>query len=404
MKRKVILSILLFCLMAIKGYSQTGFVINAKIIGLPDGRKVYLRGEDKEDHFAGEILDSTQIKKGKIQFKGHVDFPQCYNLVIEKQSDQRFSSVIPVFIENNKINISAELDEKMTELEALLLNRGYSYNNVNVTGSESHDLYLKFVRRYEPLNKQSEDAFEAYINYLNPGKGKKRGRISEGIKLLGPIDSAKAVVRNYIGEFIRQNNSNPVSLYILKKYKTSLTGSGLSEYLATLSPELRSSDLASSLAEKAEVLKKSDVGANFVDFAFNDKDGNPVKLSDHVGKGKYTLLDFWASWCNPCRADIPHLKEVYELYHPEGFEIISISMDDNKDKWLKAVAEEKMSWLQVSDLKSFTGELSKIYNFTGIPTCILIGPDGKIVTRYMRGLWMDKTLIELYGNKFGDKF
>lgn len=92
------------------------------------------------------------------------------------------------------------------------------------------------------------------------------------------------------------------------------------------------------------------------------------------------------------------------MYHPAGFEVISISMDDSKEKWLKAVDEEKMKWLQVSDLKAFTGELSKLYNFNGIPTCVLVGPDGQIVTRNMRGSWMDKKLIELYGNKFANKF
>jgi hypothetical protein len=79
-------------------------------------------------------------------------------------------------------------------------------------------------------------------------------------------------------------------------------------------------------------------------------------------------------------------------------------MDDDKAKWLKAIKDEKMSWLQVSDLKAFKGNLSKLYNFNGIPTCVLIDPTGNIVTRNMRGSWMDKKLIDLYGNKFGDKF
>ena len=139
---------------------------------------------------------------------------------------------------------------------------------------------------------------------------------------------------------------------------------------ASFSPEIRNSAAGKDLQEAVAKTVKTAVGSQYADFAFEDKDGKPVKLSDHVGKGKYVLLEFWASWCGPCRADIPHLKEVYDLYHPAGFEVISISMDDSKDKWLQAVEEEKMKWLQVSDLKAFQGELSKLYNFNGIPTCV----------------------------------
>jgi hypothetical protein len=98
------------------------------------------------------------------------------------------------------------------------------------------------------------------------------------------------------------------------------------------------------------------------------------------------------------------LKEIYELYHPTGFEIIGISMDSNKGSWLTAVADEQMPWLQASNLEAFNGDLDKVYNFNGIPACVLVGPDGTIVDRNMRGSWMDRKLIELYGNKFGDKY
>src|SRR5699024_299911 len=138
----------------------------------------------------------------------------------------------------------------------------------------------------------------------------------------------------------------------------------------------------------------------FPNLTLKNPEGNTIKLSDYVGKGKYVLLNFWASWCGPCRADIPHLQEVYNLYHPEGFEIISISMDENKDDWLEALDEEQMKWLQISNLKGFEDSVSKLYNFRGIPTDILVGPEGYIITRNMRGSWMDKKLIELYGNKF----
>lgn len=400
MKRITLLYLLIIVInYQAQSQSKGNYTLTVNVPKSADGRKVYLRSEEAP----GKPLDSTTVKNGTFSFTGSVPYPQFFTMVFNKQEKQRFASVIPVFVENKKISVSAGLDSNATELEALY-SGGFPYAKIKVAGSPSHDLFLKYSAGYEPLKALSSNAFNAYIAYLNPGKDKQKGPISEGIKLVENIDASKANLLDYVKTFIKNNNSSPVALYVAQKNIGSLTAKEIDETLATLSPALKSSVGGKSLLEKVAVIKKTAVGSKFVDFAFNDKDGNPVKLSDHVGKGKYTLLEFWASWCGPCRADIPHLKEAYELYHPAGFEVISISMDDDKNKWLKAINEENMTWLQVSDLKAFKGDFSKVYNFNGIPTCVLVGPDGEIITRNMRGLWMDKKLIELYGNKFGAKF
>ncbi|TKC03663.1 TlpA disulfide reductase family protein [Pedobacter frigoris] len=399
--KKIALFYSLIIMITYQAQSQTkgNYTLNVTVPKSADGRKVYLKSEETP----GKALDSTTVKNGAFSFTGSVPYPQFFTLVFNKLEKQRFASTIPVFVENKKINVSAGLDSNATELEALYTG-GFPYEKINVTGSPAHDLFMKYSAGYEPLKALNSKAFDAYIAYLNPGKDKEKGPISEGIKLVENIDVAKANLLTYVKSFIKNNNTSPVALYVAKKNIGSLSAKEIDEALASLSPALKSSVGGQSLLEKAAVIKKTAVGSKFVDFAFNDKDGKPVKLSDHVGKGKYTLLEFWASWCGPCRADIPHLKEAYALYHPAGFEVISISMDDDKDKWLKAINEENMTWLQVSDLKAFKGDFSKIYNFNGIPTCVLVGPDGEIITRNMRGLWMDKKLIDLYGNKFGAKF
>lgn len=401
MKKTSIACVLFIAFTAYQGYGQTktGFSISGTVTGATEGQKVYLRAEETP----GKAQDSTIVKNGVFEFKGSVPYPQFYTLVFNKLPKQRFGSAIPLFVENKKISVSAPLDSNMTELELNYMG-GYPYDKVKVKGSTAHELFMKYTSGYEPLKKLNSTAFDDYINYLNPGKDKQKGPISEGIKLVEAIDVTKASLLSYVRNFIKQNNAHPVALYVAKKNIGSFTAKEIDETLTSLSSELKASVGGKSLIEKATVVKKTAVGSKFVDFAFNDKDGNPVKLSDHVGKGKYVLLEFWASWCGPCRADIPHLKEAYELYHPAGFDVISISMDDDKTKWLKAIADEQMTWLQVSDLKAFAGDFSKIYNFNGIPTCVLVGPEGEIVTRNMRGLWMDKKLIDLYGNKFGDKF
>jgi thiol-disulfide isomerase/thioredoxin len=377
-----------------------GFTIKVTVKGKVNGRKVYLWLKDE----GRKPLDSTVVKNNTFQFKGRTDGPRLYKIRMDKDAkneSERFGFVIPVFVENKNIRVTVQLDGTLTELQYTYTG-GFGYHKIKVEGSPVHDQFMKYIDGFEPLKKVYRNAFDAYISYLNSRK--RKALISEGIRLTNRIDSTKNNLTDYVKTYIRENNTSPVAIHAAEENISSFSVKEIEELLSTLSPVLLASANGKSFVERANIIKRTAVGAKFVDFEFKDKDGNSVKLSDHLGKGKYVLLEFWASWCHPCRADIPHLKEVYELYHPAGFEVISVSMDDKKDNWLKALADEKMSWLQVSDLKAFAGDFSKIYNFNGIPTCVLVGPDGDIVTRNMRGRWMDQKLIEFYGNKFGDKF
>lgn len=377
--------------------------IQGSISGNIDGKMVYLK--NSEDR---KIIDSTLAKDDRFEFKGQVDYPQLFNIVIAKNDTPArpgypiYQPVIPVFVENSNIQINATLDS--IPQEDYMYSGGYNYNHVKINGSASQEVYRDFLKGYQPLADERSNIFmNEYIKYLNPEKGEKKGPVSEGVAIVTKIDHAAEKRDSYVKKFIKDHD-DAVGIYVAKDKLSSFSVKEIDEIVAGFSPELINSKAGGSLKEKAEEVKKTAAGAKYADFSFNDEKGNPVKLSEHLGKGKYVLLEFWASWCGPCRADIPHLKEVYEMYHPAGFEVVSVSMDDDQSKWLQAINEEKMTWLQVSDLKAFEGDLSKLYNFNGIPTCLLIDPDGNIVTRNMRGSWMDKKLIELYGNKFGEQF
>jgi len=110
-----------------------------------------------------------------------------------------------------------------------------------------------------------------------------------------------------------------------------------------------------------------------------------MKISDFVGKSPLVLVDFWASWCGPCRAEMPHVLKAYEQYHQQGFEIVGVSLDNNKDAWLKAIDQLKLPWPQMSDLKGWESEGAKKYNVRSIPANVLLDKDGKIVAKDLRG-------------------
>ena len=158
----------------------------------------------------------------------------------------------------------------------------------------------------------------------------------------------------------------------------------------------RNNPLLASTFRKLEGAKRKSVGATFTDFALPDMQGVEHKLSDYAGRGNYVLVDFWASWCGPCRAEMPLVKSLYEKYHPKGFEIVGISLDNNKDDWMKAVEQLGIAWPQLSDLKAWKSEAARLYDVRAIPATLLIGPDGKIVASGLRGDALRHKLAEIY--------
>lgn len=141
-------------------------------------------------------------------------------------------------------------------------------------------------------------------------------------------------------------------------------------------------------------------GKPFTDFSMADKDGKEHKLSEWIGKGtegNYVLIDFWASWCGPCRREMPNVVENYKKYHDKGFEVIGISLDKDREKWLQAVESLGLSWIHLSDLKYWNCAGAELYGIKSIPASVLVGPDGKIIANDLRGPQLGEKLKSLYG-------
>ncbi|TKC07044.1 TlpA disulfide reductase family protein [Pedobacter frigoris] len=158
----------------------------------------------------------------------------------------------------------------------------------------------------------------------------------------------------------------------------------------------KSKPAAKKIEERLAVLKHSAIGEQMPDFTQPDTEGKPVKLSDF--KGKYVLVDFWASWCHPCRAENPNVLKAYGQYKDKGFTVLGISLDDKAERWKKAIEEDQMPWTQVSDLKGFKNEVSSYYGINAIPSTLLIDPRGKIIAKDLRGKALHRKLEELLGS------
>jgi peroxiredoxin len=149
------------------------------------------------------------------------------------------------------------------------------------------------------------------------------------------------------------------------------------------------------LSELAEKMKVTAVGQVFTDFEMETPDGKSAKLSDYAGKGKVVLVDFWASWCGPCRSEMPRLIATYEKYKSKGFEIVGVSLDADRESWKNGIEQLGITWPQISDLKYWNSEGGKLYGVRSIPHTVLIDKDGTIVARGLQGVELQQSLDQL---------
>ena len=147
---------------------------------------------------------------------------------------------------------------------------------------------------------------------------------------------------------------------------------------------------------EAAAQAQSLVGQKFRDLEELDRDGKPHKLSEYVGKGRWVLVDFWAAWCNPCKVEMPNVVAAYRKYHDKGFDVVGLSLDNDRDEWIRAIREWDMPWIHLSDLKYWQSVAIQTYSVTGIPDNLLIDPEGTIVARGLRGEQLEAVLARIF--------
>lgn len=390
---------------ALQACQPEGYTIKGTLTGDVEGKTVYLCRGDNMFRFEG--IDSTVIQNGMFEFKGRLEVPELLTIKIFPDSTRtmmgergvKMRPIIPMIVENGSIEISVCLDSIPLDFDAL--DGEYDYSKVSVKGLPLQKKYME----YKQLLTSKRSATSNLSMDFHAGTRTEEGRgINDCTEFVKEYEILKKDLNAAMAQFIRDNRDNLVGLYAMKECMEMFDAATLEELTAAFPTTMKEGTLGKALFAKADTVKNCAVGAPFIDVDLFDKEGNALKLSDCITKGHYTLVEFWASWCGPCRGEIPHLKQVYQLYHPEGFDIVSISMDEKKEDWLKAIEAEGMEWIQVSDLKAFEGPLSKLYNFNGIPHCVLISPEGNILHHNARGPWLDNFMVQFYGNKFDNDY
>ncbi len=346
-------------------FAQTGYKVTFTT-NRTDIARVYLCS--RED---GAVLDSAACVGGTAVMEGQGRLPQRVALAEEKNPKKQISSFI---LDDTPTAIIQS--ETGVEVDGSPLNRKYAdaENRMNV-----------HVKKMMAL--QAEAGAAAKEN---------NGKIPEEVmkRLDGEFGAANDSLAATFRAILEENKDNLVPAAMIASYGQAVGTDMYAEYMEEYA--YKDNGMLKSVNEYLQALKRKAVGTMFTDFTMDDMQGTPRKLSDYVGKGNYVMVDFWASWCGPCRAEMPNVKKAYEQFHPKGFEIVGISFDAQKDAWEKATAQLGITWPQMSDLKAWKCEAGAIYGIRSIPATILFGPDGKVVATDLRGEELTKKLEEIY--------
>lgn len=323
------------------------------------------------------FIDTATVVNRQFVFEGKADSVDFAQIYFFKKGENKpcIGKFIGLFLENGDITIQCK-----------------NYTNI-ITGSINNNILSKYITQQNNISQPYYDALTQYQTDTTQTKEQRN-------KMFKQIEDIRknmyAQVQELTKKYINENINNFVGYTLFIQNANSLYNIEEKEnIISKLPPQYSNRQELLKIKENIAISKRTAIGQKFINFTMKTPNGQNITLAEIVTKNKITLIDFWASWCGPCRAEMPNVVSAYQTFKSKGLEIVGVSLDDNAKQWTKAIEDLKITWPQISDLKGWKCEAAQLYNIQSIPSTILIGQNGVILAKNLRGKELENKLNEL---------
>ena len=376
------LSILLFSCSKVK---DGEFLITGKAKGIENGKVVILQTLD-ESGMQTITLDSVKVQNEQFEFKGKIAEPAIYSIMFQSQN-----AAFALIAEHGEINIEVYKD---------------SIPSSKVSGTYNNDEFYKFninLKKEQKIIQKEIEGFQA----KNKTAIETAQKVNDTVILNKMTKEFKAIQKKYPEFFINYAENNPksfISVYIIDGMfrspdvdvkKVEKMYNNLEEDIKNTKPGKKVKEAIAKL--KGSVTSDVSIGKKAPNFSAKSPEGKTVSLAENLGK--VTIIDFWASWCGPCRKENPNVVALYNEMHSKGLNIVGVSLDKDLGKWKEAIAKDQITWIQMSNLQEWNEPIAKMYKVEQIPTTFLLDSNGVIVAKDLRGDELKAKVMELLGAK-----
>jgi thiol-disulfide isomerase/thioredoxin len=383
MRKTAFIGLLSLLAIACNTVGEDEYAITGTIKGVKSGKVILERQSEEGMNFIA--VDTVEIKNEKFEFEGKSISPELYFLQIEK-----IDGKVAFVLEEGKINIEVDKD---------------SIFKSKLSGTYSNDEFYKFNNELTKIRQKSQKQLMQFQmeNMAKMNEAQQNGDTETIQSLQNEYADIQKETTDYMFSYPEKHPKSFISLLLLESMiqhpdygveKSEKIFNSFDDYL-------KKSKIGKQISEKFGEIKglnslgKSDIkeGNTAPDFTGKSPEGKEVSLNDNLGK--ITLIDFWASWCGPCRVENPSVVALYDKFKDKGFKIVGVSLDKNVDKWKEAIAKDKITWTQISNLKGWEDPIAKLYNVNEIPSTVILDDKGTILALNLRGKALEDKVAEL---------
>lgn len=386
MKKILMLLTVITVIVSCKKAGENEYIIAGTVKGIADGKTVILEKQDEMGQFIP--MDTVKVKDGKFMMKGSAKEPEIMLIQVEA-----IQGKVPFVLENGDIDIIVDKD---------------SLQKSKFSGTFNNNIFSKFNDDLTKFQKELQKKLMAFQN-ANMAKMKAAQETKDTIVINKLMKEYQGMQKEGMDFYVKFAERNPKALLSALIVDSMLNDPAVDlvrvkKIYASFSPELKKYKPGKSIQTKLDKIGKpatvaaaANVGSVAPDFTAQNPDGKSISLKQSLGK--VTIIDFWASWCKPCRVENPNVVALYAKYHAKGLNILSVSLDKDATAWRTAIAKDKLTWNHVSNLKEFEDPIALQYSINAIPSIFVLDAKGVIIAKDLRGEELNAKIASLLGSK-----